>query len=137
MRQLARAGARVVGVSTIDGLLADPGGLDVDELLALRERHGDRLVEHGPGRALPREALFELDCDVLVPGARPDAITREALLLCYSEGYSTAEAAEFLSARGRSRKADCWTNEFLTDRYLYSTLPLQRAGRMSPWRWVA
>jgi glutamate dehydrogenase (NAD(P)+) len=76
-RACARAGARVVGVSTVDGLLADADGLDVDELLALRERYGDRMVEHGPGRALPREALFELDCDALVPGARPDSITRD------------------------------------------------------------
>jgi glutamate dehydrogenase (NAD(P)+) len=74
-RACARAGARVVGVSTVDGLLADPDGLDVEELMALRERHGDRLVEHGARSALPREALFELDCDVLVPGARPDSIT--------------------------------------------------------------
>jgi hypothetical protein len=57
------------------GLLADPNGLDVDELLALRERNGDRLVEYGPRPVRPREALFELDCDVLVPGARPDSIT--------------------------------------------------------------
>jgi glutamate dehydrogenase (NAD(P)+) len=73
----ARAGARVVGVSTVDGLLADPRGLDVDELFALRERHGDALVAHGPAPVRPREELFELECDVLVPGARPDSITRE------------------------------------------------------------
>jgi len=71
----ARAGALIVGVSTVDGLLADPVGLDVDELLALRSRYGDSFVEHGPQPARPREALFELDCDVLVPGARPDSIT--------------------------------------------------------------
>src|SRR2546425_1130915 len=74
-RACARAGARVIGISTVDGLLADPKGLDVEELLALRERHGDRLVEYGPQPVRPREALFELDCDVLVPGARPDSIT--------------------------------------------------------------
>jgi len=74
-RACARAGARVIGISTVDGLLADPKGLDVEELLALRERHGDRLVEYGPRPVRPREALFELDCDVLVPGARPDSIT--------------------------------------------------------------
>src|SRR4051794_17795958 len=73
----ARAGARIVGVSTVDGLLADPGGLDVDELFALRERHGDALVAHGPAPVRPREELFELECDVLVPGARPDSITRD------------------------------------------------------------
>ena len=54
----ARAGARIVAVSTVDGLLADPDGLDVDELFSLR-------------------ALFDLECDVLVPGARPDSITRD------------------------------------------------------------
>ena len=73
----ARAGARIVGVSTVEGLLADPGGLDVDELLSLRERFGDGLVAHGAVPVRPREELFDLECDVLVPGARPDSITRE------------------------------------------------------------
>jgi glutamate dehydrogenase (NAD(P)+) len=72
-----RAGARMVGVSTVEGLLADEDGLDVEELFALRERHGDRLVAHGRCSIRPREALFELDCDVLVPGARPESITRD------------------------------------------------------------
>jgi glutamate dehydrogenase (NAD(P)+) len=74
-RACTRAGARVVGVSTVHGILADPGGLDVDELLELRGRYGDRLVEHSDRPAQPREQLFELEADVLVPGARPDAIT--------------------------------------------------------------
>jgi len=74
-RACARAGARVVAISTVHGLLADPSGLDVDELLDLRTRHGDRLVEHASSEALPREDLFELEVDVLVPGARPDSIT--------------------------------------------------------------
>ena len=60
-----------------DGLLADPDGLDVDELLSLRERFGDGLVAHGSAPVRPREELFELECDVLVPGARPDSITHD------------------------------------------------------------
>ena len=71
----ARAGARIVGVSTVDGLLAHPDGLDVGELFSLRERFGDGLVAHGPSPVRPREELFDLECDVLVPGARPDSIT--------------------------------------------------------------
>jgi glutamate dehydrogenase (NAD(P)+) len=76
-RACARAGARLVGVSTVDGLLAEGDGLDFEELFMLRERHGDRLVGHGRRPVLPREALFELDCDVLVPGARPDSVTQD------------------------------------------------------------
>jgi glutamate dehydrogenase (NAD(P)+) len=74
-RACVRAGARLVGVSTVQGLLADSDGLDVEELLALREHHGDGFVGHGPRPPRPREELFGLDCDVLVPGARPDSIT--------------------------------------------------------------
>ena len=65
-----RAGARIVGVSTVDGL-------DVGELFSLREQFGDALVAHGPVPVRPREELFDLQCDVLVPGARPDSITRD------------------------------------------------------------
>jgi glutamate dehydrogenase (NAD(P)+) len=76
-RAFERAGARVVGVSTVAGLVADAEGLAVEELIALRTRHGDRLVDQTGTPARPREELFELECDVLVPGARPDSITPE------------------------------------------------------------
>jgi glutamate dehydrogenase (NAD(P)+) len=76
-RACARAGARVVGVSTVHGLLADPAGLDVETLFSLRHAHGDRLVEDGPVPVRPREELFELECDVIVPGARPHVLTPE------------------------------------------------------------
>jgi len=77
-RACARAGARVVAVSTIEGALVDPVGLDVDDLLELRTRHGDSLVRHGPAPVRPPAALFAAECDVLVPGARPDVITPES-----------------------------------------------------------
>jgi glutamate dehydrogenase (NAD(P)+) len=76
-RACARAGARVVGVSTVHGLVADPAGLDVEELIRLRSEYGDALVGHATVSARSREELFGLDCDVLVPGARPDSVTRE------------------------------------------------------------
>jgi glutamate dehydrogenase (NAD(P)+) len=103
----ADAGACVVAVSTVEGALVDPDGLDVGELLALRAEHGDVLVRHGQVPAAPREALFSVECDVLVPGARPHVITPEsaAALRCaavvpaanvpYAPG-----AADALAARG-------------------------------------
>jgi glutamate dehydrogenase (NAD(P)+) len=78
-RACARSGARVVAVSTIEGALVDPAGLDIDELLALRADQGDAFVHHGPIPAQPREALFAVECDVLVPGARPDVIRPESV----------------------------------------------------------
>jgi glutamate dehydrogenase (NAD(P)+) len=76
-RSCARAGAKIVAVSTVHGALVDPDGLDVESLIELRADHGDRFVEHAAIPPRPREELFDLSCDVLVPGARPDALTAE------------------------------------------------------------
>ncbi|HYW02904.1 MAG TPA: Glu/Leu/Phe/Val dehydrogenase dimerization domain-containing protein [Gammaproteobacteria bacterium] len=74
-RYLAGRGGRLAAVSTIRGTVYDPDGLDVDRLLALRRRHGDDLVDHCEGaERLPREALYGLPVDVLIPGARPYVI---------------------------------------------------------------
>jgi glutamate dehydrogenase (NAD(P)+) len=78
-RAIDRAGGRVVAVSTIEGALVDPDGLDVDELLELRREHGDRLVHHASVPVRTREELFAAECDVLVPGARPDVVTVESI----------------------------------------------------------
>jgi len=116
-RACTRAGARIVGVSTIEGALLAPDGLDVAELLELRARHGDALVHHGPVATAPREALFATPCDVLVPGARPHVITPglAATLPCavvapganipYAKG-----ADEALHARGIVALPDFVTN---------------------------
>lgn len=70
-------GASVVAVSTVHGAIYEPRGLDVDALIALRHEGGEEALSRLPGaRLLPREALFGLAADVLVPGARPDAIHR-------------------------------------------------------------
>jgi glutamate dehydrogenase (NAD(P)+) len=103
----ADAGAHVVAVSTVEGALVDPEGLDVEELLALRAEHGDALVRHGPVPAAPRGALFEVECEVLVPGARPHVITPEsasglhcaAVVPAANVPYAPG-AADALAARG-------------------------------------
>jgi glutamate dehydrogenase (NAD(P)+) len=116
-RVCARAGARIVAVSTVDGALVDPDGLDVEELLALREEHGDAFVHHAPVPASPRSAPFEVECDILVPGARPDAITPElaTTLRCASvvpvaNVPYAAGAVDALAARGVLALPDFVTN---------------------------
>jgi glutamate dehydrogenase (NAD(P)+) len=113
----ARSGARVIGVSTIEGALVDPAGLDVEQLLALRARYGDALVHHGPVPVRPREALFAVECDVLVPGARPHVIAPEsatelgcaAVIPAANVPYAPG-ATDVLAARGILALPDFVTN---------------------------
>jgi glutamate dehydrogenase/leucine dehydrogenase len=76
-REARRRGGRVVAVSTLVGSVADPDGLDVEELWHLKERHGDELVRHLGLAVSPPSALFDAPADVLVPGARPGVIDRD------------------------------------------------------------
>jgi glutamate dehydrogenase (NAD(P)+) len=81
--EVARRGGRVVAVSTVAGCIADPSGLDVELLLALRREHGDACVA-GYGRRVgpPGELFTAVRADVVVPGTRPGRIDeRTAALL--------------------------------------------------------
>ena len=74
-KRMAELGATVVAVSTSQGGIHNPDGLDVAELLALRALHGDGLV-HYYGAAKPLAGGEELSvrADVLVPAALQDVI---------------------------------------------------------------
>ena len=74
-REFSRRGGRVAAVSTVAGCVADPSGLDVDRLLALRQADGDACVLRYGRPVMPPHQLFtEVNADVLVPGTRPGAI---------------------------------------------------------------
>jgi glutamate dehydrogenase/leucine dehydrogenase len=78
-REVTRRGGRVVAVSTVAGCVADPAGLDVGRLLALRHEHGDECVLRYGGPVIPPAGLFtEVSADVLVPGTRPGTISGQA-----------------------------------------------------------
>jgi len=75
-RYLARAGVRVVGIADRHGLVANPGGLDVERLLRARDPHGaiDRAAL-APGDAeRPGADWLALDAELLVPAALSYAI---------------------------------------------------------------
>jgi glutamate dehydrogenase (NAD(P)+) len=76
-REIANRGGRIVALSTIAGcVLAPEGGeLPVPHLLEARAQWGDDdLVHHLGLHVHPREALWRVEVDVLVPGARPGVI---------------------------------------------------------------
>lgn len=107
-RFFERLGARVVAVSTIAGTRYDPKGLDIEQLFRLRRIFGDTAVHHYPhGKFLSCNRLFSLPVDILIPGARPDAITAknvekvQAKLIAPGANIPFTDAiANRLSARG-------------------------------------
>jgi glutamate dehydrogenase (NAD(P)+) len=109
-REVARRGGRVVAVSTVAGYIADPAGLDVEVLLALRREHGDACVaRYGRPIGPPAQLFTAVTADVVVPGTRPGAIgAREAASLPAgvrvvapaANAPYTAQGAEGLRRRG-------------------------------------
>jgi glutamate dehydrogenase (NAD(P)+) len=76
-REVTSRGGRVVAVSTVAGCVADPSGLDVGRLLALRHEHGDACVlRYGRPAGPPGRLFTAVDADVIIPGARPGVISR-------------------------------------------------------------
>ncbi|MCX5529751.1 Glu/Leu/Phe/Val dehydrogenase [Streptomyces sp. NBC_00006] len=74
-RRFAELGATIVAVSTAQGALHDPAGLDVRALEAAREEHGDGFVtRHPAGTVIAPGQELTVDCDILVPAALQDVI---------------------------------------------------------------
>jgi glutamate dehydrogenase (NAD(P)+) len=109
-REVTRRGGRVVAVSTVAGCVADPAGLDVGRLLALRHEHGDECVLRYGGPVVPPAGLFTgVSADVLVPGTRPGTISGQAaaalppgvrVVAPAANAPYTAEGAAVLRRRG-------------------------------------
>jgi glutamate dehydrogenase/leucine dehydrogenase len=72
-RHLARLGTTLVAVSDSRGAVADPAGLDLDRLDALKAA-GESVAAYGGGRTVAPEAVIAAECDILIPAARPDVI---------------------------------------------------------------
>ncbi|MFC5175366.1 Glu/Leu/Phe/Val family dehydrogenase [Nocardioides taihuensis] len=73
--QLAERGALVVGVSDVRGAIYQPDGLDLEALAAFK---GEQGVHEFPfGTEVPRDDLLTMECDIFVPAAQADVITKQ------------------------------------------------------------
>ncbi len=70
---LVERGAVLVGAADSRGTIHDPGGLDVEALMAFKDS-GKNIAEYPQGKPLNRDAIVDLPCDIWIPAARPDVI---------------------------------------------------------------
>jgi glutamate dehydrogenase len=99
------AGARVIGISDVNGALYNEEGLDIEYLLDRRDSFGN--VTNLFPKTITNSDLLELDCDVLVPAAIENQITelnasliRASIIVEAANGPTTLEATRILSERG-------------------------------------
>ena len=105
-RIFRNAGALVVAVSDTQGGVHAPEGLDLDEVIRHKEEHRTVVGAPGTTKLTPLEIL-EVDCDILVPAAMENQITREnaprveaRLVVEGANGPTTPVADEILAERG-------------------------------------
>jgi glutamate dehydrogenase (NAD(P)+) len=103
---LSSAGMRVVAVSDIGGAVANEGGLDVSALSDHVSETGSVAGFHG-GEAINSEALWEVECELLVPAALGGVITEQVaerisakVIVEAANGPTTIEAQRVLDRRG-------------------------------------
>ncbi|CAK6477157.1 MULTISPECIES: Glu/Leu/Phe/Val family dehydrogenase [Peribacillus] len=98
------AGAKVIGISDAYGAIYKPEGLDIDYLLDKRDSFGTvtTLFDH----TITNQELLEQDCDILVPAAISNQITKENAHLIKAQivveaanGPTTLEATKILTER--------------------------------------
>lgn len=103
---LQQEGAKIVAVSDKSCGIYDEGGLDIGDLLTwVRERR--YLSGYGRGQPMSNEQLLTCDCDVLLPAAMENVITRknardiQAKIICEgANGPTTANADKILEEKG-------------------------------------
>jgi len=72
-RFLAAQGAILVGASDSAGAVYDPQGLDVAELIRLKDA-GKSMLDYPRGEKFDRDGIIDCDCDIWIPAARPDVV---------------------------------------------------------------
>jgi glutamate dehydrogenase (NAD(P)+) len=71
---LADKGALLVAASDSKGAIADPDGLDIEKLDALKAE-GKSVVDHHGSKKI--DDMVGVECDIWIPAARPDVLREE------------------------------------------------------------
>jgi glutamate dehydrogenase (NAD(P)+) len=117
IRELAERGASIVGVSDVTGGVADPNGLDVDQVFTWIAEHDFLRGFPGGKVSTGRVEVLETPCDVLIPAALEGQITEDnargvdcRLVVEAANGPTTPEADAILAERGIDVIPDIFAN---------------------------
>ncbi len=105
-RFLEVKGCKLVAASDSQGAIHDATGIDVRELMQVKQQAGS-VSAYESGQRIAHQDLFTVPCDILVPAARPDCIHADnaaaiqaKLILQGANIPATAEAEAALHERG-------------------------------------
>lgn len=98
----SKAGHTIIAVSDSKGGIYNPNGLNIEEVVKHKEQTGSVLGFNG-SQDITNEKLLELDCDLLIPAALENVITKgnannikAKVVLEIANGPTTFEADEIL-----------------------------------------
>ena len=106
-RYFHRAGAKVVAISDSKGGVYHSRGLDIENVLNCKDRYQCLISDEIKGDEITNQELLELKCDILIPCALENQITREnapklqcKMVVEGANGPTTPEADLILYDRG-------------------------------------
>jgi len=95
-------GAKIVGVSDIEGGIFNEAGLDIPKLLEYSKKHGT-IVGFPGAQAVSKDEIVGLPCDVLIPAATENVIRQDnaasvqaSIIIEGANGPTTARADKIL-----------------------------------------
>lgn len=100
------AGAKIVAIGELAGTLHNQQGIDIDALDQYRKETGTIVGSPGTQLLPPGETVFDVDCDILIPAALENVITKDnaarikaKIIGEAANGPTTAEANAILLDR--------------------------------------
>lgn len=114
---MTEAGAKLIGVSELEGAIYDPKGIDLKALVDFRKETGS-ILGFGTSVKLPsNKDIFTQECDIIIPAALESQITgdnalevKAKIIAEAANGPTTADAHEILKERGALIIPDSYLN---------------------------
>ncbi len=111
-RLMGEAGAKLIAIQDTTGAIANPAGIDADDLLAYDAAHGG-VVGYPQAQPIDRQTFFSTSADIFIPAARENQITAETapwlqvrLVAEAANGPTTLEGGRILQQRGIEQLPD-------------------------------